>query len=1115
MFREVPSSLDLPKLEHRVLQFWKETKAFEKRMALNMGKEKWSFIDGPITANNPMGVHHAWGRTYKDLFQRYYAMKGRELQYRNGFDCQGLWIEVEVEKELGFKSKKDIEAYGVAEFVKRCKQRALRFAAIQVEQSIRLGYWMDWDDPDLLRKFADALDEPDKVITINGKNDILTGTAEFLIGRLGMPEIGGSYFTLSNENNYTIWNALKKCHDRGWIYKGTDVMPWCPRCSTAISEHEIVTEGYRQLTHDALTIKFPLRGRNRESLLVWTTTPWTLSSNVAAAVHPDLVYVKIRRGDEILYLAKATAEKTVPDKEVLAEMMGYELEDWTYDGPYDELETEENSGAVDAHRVILWEEVSETEGTGIVHIAPGCGKEDLELGKKYGLPAVAPLDEFGVFTKGFGWLKGMHVYETAQPVIEDLKRKGLLFKVEKYEHRYPVCWRCGSELIFRLVDEWFISMGKKLEKPLEDLTEEEKHRNLRYQIMDVTKQVRWIPDYGLQQELDWLSNMDDWMISKKRYWGLALPIWKCTQCGAFDVIGSEEELAKRTVEGKEKFEGHSPHRPWIDYIKISCPKCKALMSRILDVGNPWLDAGIVAYSSLGYRYDRNYWREWFPAHLICESLPGQFRNWFYSMLVMSTVMENLSPFRTCFGHGTVLAEDGREMHKSWGTAIWFDDAVEKMGADVMRWIYCSTRPDADLLFGYGKGEEAKKRFLIPLWNIYSFFSTYARLDGWIPKKREARLTALDEWILSKLQTLTLDVSNCLDSYDPAGAANALDAFVDQLSTWYVRRSRRRFWKSTSDTDKEAGYQTLYTCLTTLVELLAPFIPFVTEEIYQNLVRNVDPKASESVHHCDWPVADKSLIRESLVKDMDLAIKICSLGRAARGSFGVKLRQPLSVAKIVVSPESIESIRNLSELIKEELNVKELDLTGTREELVEDIPELIPEIAGERYGKIFTKLRDAISRMNPKTFVSAQKEKVEIQVTVEGHTVRVSPDELRVTTKPKEGWAVMEEVDILVGVKKTIPAELALEGLARDIVRRIQDQRKRAGFNIDDRILVYYQGGPKNCQAFSAFNEYIAAETLAVEMKCETPPKTAHIAEYELTGEKLAVGIEKVSKSSNS
>jgi len=1098
------------------LEFWKDSRAFERRVSLNKGKEKWSFIDGPITANNPMGVHHAWGRTYKDLFQRYHAMKGHDLRYQNGFDCQGLWIEVEVEKELGFKSKREIEAYGIAEFVKRCKQRALKYAAFQVEQSVRLGYWMDWDDPDLLRKLADLLDEPKKAVSISRKSNLVTGTAEELIGRLGMPEIGGSYFTLSDENNYTIWTALKKCYERGWIRKGTDVLPWCPRCSTAISEHEIATEGYRLLTHHALTIKFPLRGRAKEFLLVWTTTPWTLSSNVAAAVRPDLVYVKIRKDDEIFYLAKATVSRTISGKyEVVDEMLGRTLEGLAYEGPFDELEAEKRSGATEAHKVILWDEVSESEGTGIVHIAPGCGKEDLELGRQYGLPSPAPLDEYGVIMEGFGWLTGMHVYETAEPIIDDLKKKGLLFGVEKYSHRYPVCWRCESELVFRLVDEWFISMGRKLDKPLENLTKEDKRENLRYQIIDVAKQVRWIPEYGLQQELDWLSNMDDWMISKKRYWGLALPIWECTQCGAFDVIGSKEELSRRAVKGWKEFEGHSPHRPWIDYVKIACPKCNAHMSRISDVGNPWLDAGIVAYSTLNYRHDRDYWQKWFPAHLICESLPGQFRNWFYSMLAMSTVMEGRTPFLACFGHGLVLAEDGREMHKSWGTAIWFDDAVEVLGADVMRWTYCTTRPEGNLLFGYGKGEETRKRFLIPLWNVYSFFATYARLDGWMPKKQANRLTSIDHWILSKLQALVLDVTGRLDDYDPAGASSVLGTFVDELSTWYVRRSRRRFWKSTSDADKEAGYYTLYTCLTTLVRLLAPFIPFVTEEIYQNLVRSIDPAAPESVHHCEWPVADRSLMNEKLMRSMDLAIMICGLGRSARSKCGMKLRQPLAVAKIVASPEVIEAVRSLSELIREELNVKELDLRSDREDLLEYVVELIPEVSGARHGKLLPKLRDTVSRMDPKIFVSAYKENTKVEVVVDDRPVTVSPDEIRISTKPREGWLVVEEGETLVGVEKTIPEDLRVEGLARDIVRRVQDQRKKAGFNIDDRIVIYYDAGPNNLRAFSSFGRYIEVETLADALKRETPPTGSHIAEYKLAGEKLTVGLVKVTRPSRS
>ncbi|MFQ6095227.1 MAG: isoleucine--tRNA ligase [Candidatus Bathyarchaeia archaeon] len=1108
MFKEVSSTLDFPKLEHRILKFWKETDAFKKRVALNRGKSRWSFMDGPITANNPMMLHHAWGRTYKDLFQRYKAMRGYDLRYQNGFDCQGLWIEVEVERALNFKSKRDIERYGIAQFVRKCKERALRFAAIQTEQSIRLGYWMDWDNPDKLRYLADKLGNPDEVVTIQAKTGPVTGTVERIVGRLGSPELGGSYFTFSDENNYMIWAVLKKCYEKGWIYKGRDVMPWCPRCSTALSQHEIVTEGYRELTHPAVTLRFPLLGKERESLLIWTTTPWTLTSNVAAAVHPDIRYVKVRYGDEVLYLAKATLAVAIPhgNYEILEEMWGEKMEGWRYRGPYDELPLPRKMGAVEAHRVILWEDVSEEEGTGIVHIAPGCGKEDFELGKEYGLPAVAPLNEFGIFTDGFDWLSGMHVYDSAKPIIEDLEKKGLLLRVEDYTHRYPVCWRCDSELVFRLVDEWFISMGKKLNKPLEELTEEEKEANLRYQIMESAKQVRWIPEFGLQQELDWLKNMEDWMISKKRYWGLALPIWECQECGNFEVIGSKEELKSRAVEGWEIFEGHTPHRPWIDAVKIRCQKCGAKASRISDVGNPWLDAGIVSFSTLNYRHDRELWKKWFPADLICESLPGQFRNWFYSMLAMSTILERCSPFRTCFGHGNVLDEEGREMHKSWGNAIEFDDAVETMGADVIRWMYCTNRPESNLLFGYSRADEIKRRFLIPLWNIYSFFVTYANLDQWTPKDSTEEYSTLDRWILSKLQVLVKDVTRYMDEYDPFNAAKSIENFVDELSTWYIRRSRRRFWKSEADLDKKAAYTTLYRCLTTLIKLLAPFIPFTTEEIYQNVVRTVEPNVHESVHHNDWPPADESLIDEELMADMDLAIKVCSLGRSARSKAGIKLRQPLSEVKIVAEKDMLKRLQRLQGLIKEELNVKQLGLTSRKDEIMDYRIRLLPEVLGRKYGSLFPKVRQAVASMDADAVASKLLEGLSLEVEVEGRVVRILPDDVEISMAPKEGYSVAEEEGITLGVNIVLTEELKKEGFARDIVRRIQNQRKQATFNIADEIETYYEAGPKVVEVFTDYGDYIAAETLSTAIHNAKPPEGAHVTVYEIDGEAITIGL---------
>jgi isoleucyl-tRNA synthetase len=1108
MFKEVKSTVNFPKLEHGILKFWEDTGAFQKRVVLNRGKRRWSFIDGPITANNPMAVHHAWGRTYKDLFQRYRAMNGFELRYQNGFDCQGLWIEVEVERDLGFKSKRDIESYGIAEFVKKCKQRALRYAAMQVEQSIRLGYWMNWDNAQLLRELADRLENQEEVITIQGSTGPVSDTAEGLISRLGTAQLGGSYFTFSDENNYTIWAVLKRCHERGWIYKGRDVMPWCPRCSTALSQHEIVTEGYREITHVAVTLKFPLRGRQNEALLVWTTTPWTLSSNVATAVHPSMTYVKVRYKNEILYLAKAALDRVFAREhyEIIEELVGSDMLDWTYRGPFDELPAEQNLEAVDAHRIIPWEEVSEVEGTGIVHIAPGCGKEDLELGKQYDLPAVAPLNEFGVFVDGFGSLTGTHVYESVKPIIKNLKEKDLLFKMEDYTHRYPVCWRCDSELVFRLVDEWFISMGTKLDKPLEKISEQEKEENLRYQIMEVAKQVRWIPDFGLHQELDWLRNMEDWMISKKRYWGLALPIWECPKCGNFDVIGSKEELKSQAAEGWKDFEGHTPHRPWIDMVKIKCSKCGAVISRILDVGNPWLDAGIVAYSTLNYRHDRDFWARWFPAELICESLPGQFRNWFYSMLAMSTILERCPPFRACFGHGQVQDEKGQEMHKSSGNMIEFDDAAETIGADVMRWIYCRSRPEKNLLFGYTLAEEVKRRFLIPLWNVYSFFVTYANLDKWTPKDVTTEYSLLDRWILSKLQVLVQDVTDCLEKYDAFKATASLEQFVDELSKWYVRRSRRRFWKSEADTDKKTGYTTLYTCLTTIIKLLAPFLPFLAEEMYQNLVCSVKPNAPKSVHHNDWPLADMSLVDEKLMVDMDLAVKICGLARSARNKAGIKLRQPLKEVKVVAEGAMLERLKGLTDLVKDELNVKELVLTTQEKELVNYEISLLPHLLGKKYGKLFPKLCATVASMDADAILQTLEKDHSVKIKVDGDVITLLPKEIEVRTQPKEGYTVEEEQGTVVGVYTVITEELKQEGLAREIVRRIQNQRKDAGFDIADQIEVYYEAGPRLCEVFITHGDYIASETLSISTRKAELPEEAYVADYKIDGESLRVGL---------
>ena len=1072
MFRPVNAKIDFPAMEREILAWWHQKDILRKYLKRNENASKrYSFIDGPITANNPMGVHHAWGRTYKDLFLRYKTMQGYRQRYQNGFDGQGLWIEVEVEKELGFGSKRDIEDFGVVKFVELCKARVRKFADVITQQSIRLGYWMDWDD---------------------------------------------SYHTMDDENNYTIWHFLKICYQRGWVYEGTDVMPWCPRCGTGLSEHEIVTEGYKQIVHPGLYLRFPLivdaqpptpnpqplETTPQESLLVWTTTPWTLTSNVAAAVHPDLKYVKTRQGKEMLYLLKGRLSELKGDYEVVQEMWGRELVGLRYRGPFDELPVQQGI----EHRVIEWREVSESEGTGIVHTAPGAGKEDFALSKEISLPTIAPLDELGRFIEGFDWLSGKSVFDVNEAIYDSLRDKGLLYHLESYSHRYPVCWRCDTELVFRLVDEWFISMDE-----------------LRGLIADVAKNIRWIPEFGLQRELDWLRNMDDWMISKKRYWGLALPIYKC-QCGHFDVIGSESELEERAVEGWQEFEGHSPHRPWIDAVKIQCSNCGAEVSRIQDVGNPWLDAGIVSFSTLDYRRDPDYWRQWFPAQWISESFPGQFRNWFYSLLTMSTVLESSEPCQTIFSYAMMRDEKGEEMHKSKGNAIWFEEAAERMGVDAMRWLFALHNPAANLNFGYSTADEVRRRFIIPLWNVYSFFVTYANIDEYDPSTAAPpveKRAELDRWVISELNSLSVEVTDALDNFEPDRAARSVEQFVEYLSNWYVRRSRRRFWKSGVlsqrdgvDEDKLCAYATLYECLVTLTKLLAPFMPFMSESIYQNLVRSPVPSVGgepnelegyESVHLDSYPEADMTKVDHQLSVATRLAMRVSSLGRAARSKAGIKVRQPL--AKTLVKMRSLEEAELLSRIapqVQEELNVKEIAALSEETEVLEFRVQPNMVLLGPKYGPDLPNIASALAAADPSDLYSQVS--AGDNVRIDGYILEA--EEVLVSSSDREGYSVASEGGYTVAVTTDVSPELALEGLARELVHRIQNMRRSAGFDIADHIVTYYQGSPRLDDVIAAHGDYIQQETLSRQVVKGRPEPGAYTEAHDVDGAAVTLGVKR-------
>jgi isoleucyl-tRNA synthetase len=914
-FEPIDLNVSFPELETKLLKDWDKRGLVKKYLGRNTKSKKYySFLDGPMTANNPMGVHHAWGRTYKDLWQRFKNMQGYKQRFQNGFDSQGLWVEVEVEKELGFRTKKDIEIFGVAKFVQLCRDRVKKYSGIQTEQSKRLGYFMDWDH---------------------------------------------SYYTLSDDNNYMIWNFLKKCYENGWIYKGNDSVPWCPRCETAISQHEILTEDYKELTHESVFLAFPIIGQEEEYLLVWTTTPWTIPANIAVAVDSDLDYSQVELGKRKYWIAKEAKDRVFSGEKIkeLKVVKGAKLVGLRYSGAFDDIPGVKKVANDDKFHIVIPTDdlimpITTEEGTGLVHTAVSAGTEDFKLGKKLGLPMIPVINDDASYLEGLGFLSTQNAKKNPGIVLDylrelDAKGKHFFFKIENYMHRYPACWRCKTELVWKVTDEWYISMdtpselmkksdGTKVtqwgnddeERPPQDV------RTLRERMKTVAGKINWIPAFGLDREMDWLANMHDWLISKKnRYWGLALPIWECKKCGHFEVIGSKDELKTRAVEGWDEIKDKTPHKPQIDAVKIKCSKCGTVVNRIEPVGNPWLDAGIVPFSTISdnnnacnfeetktkplYLTDKKEWEKWFPADFITESFPGQFKNWFYALIAMSTVMEDTEPFKTVLGHETLFGENGKPMHKSSGNMIEFGEAADKIGVDVMRWMYMRQNPSESLLFGYHVADEVRRKFHLKLWNVFNFFVTYANIDGWSPDKKlkmPKSSNVLDRWILVRLEKTIEVVTDDLEKYDAAGAAGEIEKFVDDLSLWYVRRSRDRVGPaSESEKDRNEFYQSCYFCLVELCKLMAPFTPFLSDVIYRNLT------GEESVHLADWPKASKTQAT-SLLTEMDLARQVVEKAHSIRKEAGIGVKQPLSSFSSTAKPVS----KVLEYLIKDEINVKTLD-----------------------------------------------------------------------------------------------------------------------------------------------------------------------------------------------
>lgn len=855
-FKDLPQTPNFPELEKATMDWWYKNDVVNQYLHKNDGsQETFSFIDGPITANAPMGVHHARGRALKDVFQRYKNARGFAQRFQNGFDCQGLWVEVEVEKDNGFNSKKDIQDFGLDKFTTACIDRVNKFSLVQTEQSKRLGMFMDWDN---------------------------------------------SYYTNSKDNNLYIWHFLKVVQQKGWLTKKKSATTWCPRCETGLSQHE-QADGYKDITDTSVYLKFKLVGRTNEFILAWTTTPWTLSANVLLAVNTEHQYVKAKVDNDFLYLAQTSADRLgLTDYEKIDVNSLLNLE---YESIY-------NIPAQDGvkHYVTNWELVDPIEGTGVVHIAPGCGQEDFELGKKLGSAMVAPLDETGHFMDGYGDLSGKYAHDVAPEVFEYLKSIGALFKTEPITHRYPHCWRCKTKCLFRLEDSWYI-----------------KSDEIRPLMKEAAKSINWHPKYVGRRMQNWLDSMEDWMISRKRFYGLALPFYECS-CGELTVVDSLEELRSLAVDPGLVDKLPRLHRPWIDTIEIKCPKCGKNVKRVPDVGDCWLDAGVVPFSTLKYLSDKKYWEKWFPADLVLEMIE-QVRLWFYSMLFFSVTLEGVIPYKNVVAHAEVRDEKGEKMSKTKHNGIPYDEAVDKMGADAMRWLYCQQKAHTSVNFGYTIADGVKKEFFLILWNSYRFFTQHANLENWQPVEMKPVEHIMDKWLLSRLNHTVESVTKNIERYNTSLVTMTIEKFVNDLSTWYIRRSR----------DRSDNFPVLYHCFNTLSRLIAPFTPFLAEDLFQNLNGFELNTSNTSVHLQDWPVSKEELINKNLESQMEQVRNLCQSIHGLRQKSSLKVRQPLASATVNVKlpPE-------LLDIIKEETNVKEV-LLGQEVSLDTNLtPKLVEE-----------------------------------------------------------------------------------------------------------------------------------------------------------------------------
>ena len=1047
-FRSVLPRLDVSSMEENILKLWKKQNVFKKTVEQRKGKPEYVFYEGPPTANGRPGVHHVLARAFKDMFPRYKIMRGYHVSRRGGWDTHGLPVEIEVEKQLGFNNKQQIEEYGIDKFNALCKDSVFTYIQEWERLTDRIAFWVDLET---------------------------------------------AYVTYENEYMESVWWILKNFWDKNLLYKGYKVVPYCPRCGTPLSDHEVAL-GYEEVSDPSVFVRMPLVDKPDTSLLVWTTTPWTLPGNVAVAAHANVDYVTIERDNsgtkEKLILAKSLVEKLFKDEEVkvLETFKGKKLKGVKYHPLFTFLPPDKP-----AHFVALGDFVTTDDGSGLVHIAPAFGQEDMQLAKEHDLPVLMTVLPDGTFIPEVTPWRGVFVKDADPLIIQDLDARGLLFRTEKYTHTYPFCWRCHTPLLYYARDSWFIRTSA--------------HRD---RLVELNNTINWVPDHIKSGRFgNWLENNIDWSLSRERYWGTPLPVWECVDCTHRECVGSVAELSEKAGRDLSELD---LHRPYVDEVHWKCANCGGKMTRVPDLIDVWFDSGSMPIAQWHYPFEnQEQFARQYPADYICEAV-DQTRGWFYSLHAISTLLNDEVSFKNviCLGH--IQDAEGRKMSKSLGNIVQPWDVLNVHGADALRWyLYTASPPGQERRFSADLVGDVIRSFTLTLWNVYSFFVTYANLDNPQALTVTAPTNDLDRWLLSELNVLVRDVTQAYETYDVLNATRPVEKFVEQLSTWYVRRSRRRFWKNDSGADKQAAYSTLYTALTTIAKLLAPAMPFLAEELYQNLVRSVDETAPESVHLADWPETMEEFIDETLNREMQLIMRLVSLGHSARQKANRKVRQPLASAAFSVStPAERKAVSTYAEVIADELNVKQVRLLDASTEALAHTAKPLPKQLGQKYGNKYPAIQKAILAMNAEEVAKTLHSGRALVVEAGGETYNILADEVEVKAMAKEGFAVAEEGAYVAALVTDLTPELAQEGLAREFVRRVQDLRKAAELDVADRIEMFIEATAGLRSAIEAHKDYITSETLTSNLSFAMPPEKSSIVEDEFEGEKVKIGVRKVS-----